>query len=97
MVMQTESLATVKANLSRFVDEVQATHERVTITRKGRPAAVLISLEDLEGLVETLEVLSTPGQVAAIREGEAAAAARHVFTLDQVRPDLAGRAAAPRG
>ncbi len=95
--MQTESLATVKANLSRFVDEVQATHERVTITRKGRPAAVLIALEDLEGLVETLEVLSTPGEVAAIREGEAAAAAGDVFTLDQVRADLAGRAAAAGG
>jgi antitoxin YefM len=89
--MQTESLATVKANLSKFVDEVEATHERVTITRKGRPTAVLMSVEDLEGLLETLEVLSTPGEVEAIREGEAAAAAGEVHTLEQVRADLAAR------
>ncbi len=66
-------------------------------TRNGRPAAVLMSLEDLEGLVETLEVLSTPGEVAAVREGEAAASAGDVFTLDQVRADLAARPAADGG
>jgi predicted transcriptional regulator len=56
-----------------------------------------MSLEDLEGLVETLEVLSTPGEVAAVREGEAAASAGDVFTLDQVRADLAARPAADGG
>lgn len=35
VVMQPHSLARVRASLSRFVDEGEATHERVTFTAKG--------------------------------------------------------------
>lgn len=52
--MQTLSLADVRAQLSKYVEQVVSTHERVTITRNGKPAAVLISAEDLEALQETL-------------------------------------------
>jgi len=66
--MKTESLAGIKANLSRYVDEVEGQHERVTITRNGKPAAVLVSVDDLEGLEETLEVLRDPDLRAVIQE-----------------------------
>ena len=36
------------------------THERVTITKNGRPAAVLISAEDLDAMEETLYWASQP-------------------------------------
>lgn len=52
--MKTTSLADVRSQLSKYVEDVVNTHERVTITRNGRPAAVLISAEDLEALEETL-------------------------------------------
>jgi len=41
------------------------------ITKHGRPAAVLLSVEDLESLEETLEILSNQGLLADIREAEA--------------------------
>lgn len=68
LVMKTESLAEIKANLSRYVDMVEGQHERVVLTRKGRPAAVILSVDDLESLEETLEVLSDPGLMSVIRE-----------------------------
>lgn len=49
----------------------QRTHERVTITKNGRPAAVLLSIEDLEGLEETLANLSDPQAKTDIRQAEA--------------------------
>lgn len=52
--MKTTSLADVRSQLSKYVDDVVTTHERVTITKNGKPAAVLISAEDLESLEETL-------------------------------------------
>jgi prevent-host-death family protein len=48
---------------------VERTLERVTITRHGRAAAVLISADDLAALEETLEILGTPGAAEAIAEG----------------------------
>jgi antitoxin YefM len=69
--METTSLADARNRLSELVSAVQGTWERVTITKNGRPAAVLIAPDDLESLVETLEILSDPEAMAAIREAEA--------------------------
>jgi prevent-host-death family protein len=57
---ETLPLAEIKARLSEIVDRVEGQHERVILTRNGRPAAVLISPEDLEALEDTLELLSDP-------------------------------------
>lgn len=51
---------------------VEHEHERVRLTRNGRPAAVLISPDDLAQLEETLEVLGDPEALAEIREADAA-------------------------
>jgi len=72
--METTSLADAKNRLSELVSAVQGTWERVTITKNGRPAAVLISPDDLESLIETLSVLSDPEAMAAIRDVEAGVA-----------------------
>ena len=60
--MKTTSLADARSQFSKYVDDVVTTHERLTITRNGKPAAVLISAEDLEALEETL-FWSGQGQV----------------------------------
>lgn len=52
--MMTLPLTEAKARLNELVEDAVTTHERVTITRHGRPAAVLISVDDLESLEETL-------------------------------------------
>ena len=54
---------------------MQRAHERVTLTRHGQPAAVIIAAADLDAILETLDLLSTPGALDAIREGEADLAA----------------------
>lgn len=71
MVMsETRSLADVKAHLSEIVDLVESQHERVVITRHGRPAAVIVSTDDLAGIEETLDILATPGALKDIRAAE---------------------------
>jgi len=95
--MTTESLRTVKDQFSDFVDRVQREHERVTITKNGRPAAVLISIDDLEGLEETLEILSDPAALAEIRAGEKAIAAGDYVDADGVRALLARRKGSAAG
>ena len=72
MAMSTESLRTVRDHLSEVIDRVERQHERVVVTRNGRPAAVLISPEDLAQLEETVDVLSDPEALSDIREADAA-------------------------
>lgn len=72
MAVTSEPLRTVRDHLSEVVDRVEHHHERVTITRNGHDAAVLVSPEDLAELEETLSVLSDPDALADIREADAA-------------------------
>jgi antitoxin YefM len=62
-------LAEARARLSRLVESAVSTHERITITRNGVPAAVLLSADDYESLQETLGTLADPDLMAAIKEG----------------------------
>jgi prevent-host-death family protein len=64
-------LADARNRLSELVSEVEKTHARVTITKHGHPAAVLISPEDLAAMEETLDILSDPQALAAIQAAEA--------------------------
>jgi antitoxin YefM len=61
-------LADVKNRLSEVVDRLEREHGRVVITKHGRPAAVVISVEDLESLEETLDVMDSAALLADIRE-----------------------------
>lgn len=78
-------LGEARDRLSEYVADVERTHERVTITRHGQPAAVLISADDLASIEETLAILGTPGAVDAIREGQADAAAKRFADNDEVK------------
>jgi prevent-host-death family protein len=86
--MDSLPLADVKNRLSEVVDRVARQHDRVTITRNGRPAAVLMSPDDLETLEETLAILSDPDEMAALRRGLADLDAGRVVTLEALKADL---------
>lgn len=70
--MSTESLREVRDHFSDVVDRVEQEHVRVTVTRNGRPAAVILSPDDLAELEETLDVLNDAQALADIREADAA-------------------------
>jgi prevent-host-death family protein len=90
--MSTIPLADAKARLSAVLDEVRATHERVVITRNGRPEAVIMAVSDLEALEETLDLLSTSGATDQIRQAEADIAAGYAVDAEELRRQLDARA-----
>jgi len=84
--MSTESLRSVKDRFSEFVERVDRHHERVVVTRNGRPAAVLVSPADLASLEETLDVLSDADAMADLAQAdEVLAAGDAVVGVDAVR------------
>ncbi len=78
------SLSEVKAKLSEVVDEIDTTHERVTVTRNGRPVVVLVSTDDIEAIEETVAILSDPAAVRQIEQGRAAIAAGDLASRDEI-------------
>lgn len=70
MAMTTLPLATVRNRLSALVDDVARTHDTLTITRNGTPAAVVLSVEDYESIMETLALLNDPEDRERVAEAE---------------------------
>lgn len=59
--MRTTSYSALRKNLAATLDSVTEDHAPVIITRdRGKPAAVLMSLEDFSSYQETLHLLSSP-------------------------------------
>jgi prevent-host-death family protein len=74
-------LADVKNRLSEVVDRLEREHGRVIITKHGRPAAVVLSIEDLEGLEQSLELLADPKIMRRIKKANAELAEGKSATL----------------
>ena len=96
LYMTTIPLAEARAQLSQLIDEVVRTHERVEITRNGRRAVVLLSVDDYDSLLETLDVLSDEGALKEIREAEAELARGEFYTLEQVEAELKAKGRLPQ-
>lgn len=71
---ETVPFTEAKAHLSELVDRVSREHERFVVTRNGRPAAVLVSPEELESLEETVQILQDRRLLESIRKSRLEAA-----------------------
>jgi antitoxin YefM len=85
------ALAVVRQDLSSIIDEVATTHERVVVTKHGEAAAVLVSVDELEALEETFEILADSDLVTSIQRS---LRSKKRYSLDEVRNRL--RSQSPR-
>ncbi len=63
-------LSEAKSRLSEIADIVYRTHDRVNVTRNGREYVVIMSVDDLESLEATIELLSDHAAVERIAEAK---------------------------
>jgi len=71
----TYSIKSAQQKFSTLVEE--AADHPVTITKQGRAVAVLVSMERMEAIAETMELLADPKAMAAIRKHREGTAVYH--------------------
>jgi antitoxin YefM len=81
----------VKTRFSAIADEVAATHDRVIVTRNGRPHVMVISVDDFESLQMTRELLAEPEAVQDILVADQEISTGDYHTLDEMRAVLEER------
>lgn len=89
--MTTLPLGEAKAHLSELVSRVHDHHERVTVTVHGRASAVLLAVEDLEQLEETLAILSDPATMRRLAESDAELARGEAVSAEQLAETMRRR------
>jgi antitoxin YefM len=89
--MATLSVADARANFSKLVDAATTTHERFEVTRNGDRAVVMMSADDYDSLLETLDILSDALEVKAIHDGILAIERGETYSADDVREAMRDR------
>jgi prevent-host-death family protein len=64
---KTLSLSDVKTHLPSLISEIEEREEELVVTRNGKPAAVLVNVDEFARLKATLDVLSDPEMMRQIR------------------------------
>ena len=70
-MIATVSLKELRPELPHVIERIDRKLDRFVITRRGKPVAVLLSSDDYDSLIETLDILADPKAVARLRKGEA--------------------------
>lgn len=83
--MRILSISQLKSKINEYVDAVAETHDQITITKNGAPAAVLIGVDEWESIQETLHWLTQPGIAESVAESEADVAAGRTYSEDDIR------------
>ena len=87
-MIKTLSITEVRNNLPSLVSGVQKKLDEYTITVNGSPAAVLMSIDELESLRETLEILSDKKIMMALKQAEKDISEGNVQDLEEVKKEL---------
>lgn len=82
-----------RSNLAELLSDVADRRDHVVVTRNGRPAAVLVPIDEYEALEETAEILSDAGTMDALRAGLDELERGEAVEFDELRRELAERRA----
>lgn len=69
-MVNTITLKELRPELPKVVDRIDGRLDRYVITKRGKPVVVMLSMEDYESLMETLDILADPKAMEGIRKGK---------------------------
>ena len=83
--MKVLPLSEVKMKLSQLVEEVSSLDEEITITRNGKPVAIIVSPDEFDSWKETLAIRADAELMVEIRRGlEDIKIKRKLYTLEEL-------------
>jgi antitoxin YefM len=80
------TLTELRANMAKYLDKVEADRAELVVTRQNHEPVVVMALAELEGLRETLHLLSTPANAEHLARSIAEADAGNVTERVLVEP-----------
>lgn len=82
------TLKKLRPNLPKVINEIDSKMARFVVTKRGKPAALMMSIEDYESLLETLDVYSNAGLRKKIKAAEEDVKKGRIQALDEIDKEL---------
>lgn len=87
-MIKTLSITKAREDLTTLVDNAHKKLDEYVITVNGSPAAVLMSAQEFDSWKETVEIMSDPELMKAIKEGEKNIKNGDVYDWEDVKKEL---------
>lgn len=82
------TLKKLRPSLPKVVDEIDSKMDRFIITKRGKPVALMMAIDDYESLLETLSVLSNARLMKRIKQAEKDVKSGRVKSLNRIEKEL---------
>jgi len=82
------TLKALRPRLPKIIDDIDSKMDRFIVTRRGKPVALMMSVEDYESLLETLSVLSDKSLMKKIRKAEEDVRRGNINSLEKIEKEL---------
>ena len=87
-MVNTISVRDLRPKLADVLNDIHTKFDRYVITRHGKPEVIMMSIEDYEGLLETLEIESDPALVKRLKKAQEDMKKGRGKSLDQIHKEL---------
>jgi antitoxin YefM len=81
-------ISEARKKIFEIAEDVQKPGRHYTLTEKGRPKAVVLSMDEYDSLMEDLEILGDPTALARIQKAEDEIDRGEFVTLDELKKEL---------
>lgn len=88
-MVTTVSVKELRPALPRVIKRIDDRLDRYIITKRGKPIVVMLSVDDYDALMETLDILADPKAMAGIRRGEEDIRKGRTRPWDEIKRSLA--------
>jgi len=82
------TLKRLRPELPKIIKEIDSRMMRFVITKNGKPVAMMMSVDDYENLLETLDILSNKKLMSKIKKAEMEVRKGNVRTLDRLEKEM---------
>jgi antitoxin YefM len=82
------SIRELRPNISKVMTNIHQRFDRYIVSRRGKPEVLMMSIEDYEGWMETMEIQSDPELVKDIKQAEKEIAEGKGTSLDDLHREL---------
>ena len=87
-MITTMSLKELRPELPKVIARIDGKLDRYIVTKRGKPIVVMLSIDDYESLIETLDSLADPKAMAGLRKGEEDIRKGRTHSWVKVKPSL---------
>ena len=84
-MINTMSLKIFRPKLPEVIRHIDQKLDRYIVTKRGRPVAIMMSVDDYESLLETIEILSDKNAVKRIKQSKKEIKEGKIVSLKELR------------